>query len=573
VSIAKIAPAVAKVVAPAGKRRVRPSVTASSAQGSPHAHRAPPRTTLCGASYEYDADGNVIRRGGQYLRYDSDGRLECVGSAPGQCDIAVFRYDVDGTRISETTAAGSRILMGDLFEWEVGSSKATSNVMAFGRRIAYQYSWNQTLRPAWVPPGWELPVAPRWLGPGIALVALSLALAYLLWLAARGAAISRPLPAALQLLVMASLLIPNPAWAGGGGGATYLRRWISPDHLGNAVLYTEPGGAGVKRRVFEPFGKLVAQTATTEATPRLFTGQRYEASSGLYDFRARWYDPEAGRFLSVDPIVQEVADPQTHNAYGYVRNNPVNFVDPDGLGFLKGLLKALLVIVGLVMMVVGVVAMAIGYEWGSALVAAGWKVVQLGVVSNATSNLLADAGSSMDDPTMRTALLAGGVLRAQTMQANSFHASGETQSRSAGSAQTTCSDCAEPSYEFEILGAIYAGARIIYSGLRYGLPALGRWLANRGGREVVEEGAEQALKISPKIERQMARRGWTSQQVDEAVRSGKQVRAVNKATGNPATRYVHPDTGQSVVIDDVTGEVVHVGGPGFSYGLGSGDLP
>jgi hypothetical protein len=55
--------------------------------------------------------------------------------------------------------------------------------------------------------------------------------------------------------------------------------------------------------------------------------------------------------------------------------------------------------------------------------------------------------------------------------------------------------------------------------------------------------------------------------------SGSQFRAVNKATGNPATRYVHPTTGQSVIVDNVTGEVIHVGGPGFRYGAGSGDLP
>jgi hypothetical protein len=71
----------------------------------------------------------------------------------------------------------------------------------------------------------------------------------------------------------------------------------------------------------------------------------------------------------------------------------------------------------------------------------------------------------------------------------------------------------------------------------------------------------------------MARRGWTPQQIDEAVQSGKQVPAISKATGNPATRYVHPETGQSVVVDNVTGEVIHVGGPGFRYGPGSGDLP
>ena len=65
----------------------------------------------------------------------------------------------------------------------------------------------------------------------------------------------------------------------------------------------------------------------------------------------------------------------------------------------------------------------------------------------------------------------------------------------------------------------------------------------------------------------------TGEAIQEAVRSGRQVKAVNKATGNTATRYIHPKTGKSVVVDNVTGEVIHVGGPGFKYGPGSGDLP
>jgi RHS repeat-associated protein len=94
--------------------------------------------------------------------------------------------------------------------------------------------------------------------------------------------------------------------------------------------------------------------------------------------------------------------------------------------------------------------------------------------------------------------------------------------------------------------------------------------AAEGGRKLVE-GARYPL--APKIQGQLGNRGWTTEAIDEAVQSGQQVRAVNKATGNPATRHVHPTTGQSVVIDDVTGQVIHVGGPGFKYGPGSGDLP
>lgn len=79
--------------------------------------------------------------------------------------------------------------------------------------------------------------------------------------------------------------------------------------------------------------------------------------------------------------------------------------------------------------------------------------------------------------------------------------------------------------------------------------------------------------IGAKVGRQMGSRGWTEDAIQEAMSAGKRVKAVNKQSGNPATRYIHPTTGQSVVIDDVTGEVIHVGGPGFFYGPGSGDVP
>jgi RHS repeat-associated protein len=92
------------------------------------------------------------------------------------------------------------------------------------------------------------------------------------------------------------------------------------------------------------------------------------------------------------------------------------------------------------------------------------------------------------------------------------------------------------------------------------------------GEGEAEIGAE-GVSISAKVASQMEARGWTQESIQEALQSGDQVQAVNKATGNPATRYINPTTGQSVVLDDVTKEVIHVGGPGFKYGPGSGDLP
>jgi hypothetical protein len=65
---------------------------------------------------------------------------------------------------------------------------------------------------------------------------------------------------------------------------------------------------------------------------------------------------------------------------------------------------------------------------------------------------------------------------------------------------------------------------------------------------------------------QMQMRGWTPAQITEAIQVGQRFLAPNHVNpGHSATRYVHPTTGRSVVVDDVSGEVIHVGGDGFVY--------
>lgn len=61
----------------------------------------------------------------------------------------------------------------------------------------------------------------------------------------------------------------------------------------------------------------------------------------------------------------------------------------------------------------------------------------------------------------------------------------------------------------------------------------------------------------------MKDRGWTEEQIKEAIANGKATPTQGKK--GPATRYEHPDTGRSVTVDDTTGEVFQIGGDGFVY--------
>lgn len=61
-----------------------------------------------------------------------------------------------------------------------------------------------------------------------------------------------------------------------------------------------------------------------------FVGGTQDVSTGLTHLGAREYDPDTGRFISVDPVL-DVTDPQQMNAYGYSNNSPVSFSDPSGL--------------------------------------------------------------------------------------------------------------------------------------------------------------------------------------------------------------------------------------------------
>ena len=72
----------------------------------------------------------------------------------------------------------------------------------------------------------------------------------------------------------------------------------------------------------------IAQDTGGVASPFAFTGREFDAESGLYFYRLRYYNAVTGRFLQEDPIGFGAGDA---NVYRYVFNNPVNLIDPAGL--------------------------------------------------------------------------------------------------------------------------------------------------------------------------------------------------------------------------------------------------
>jgi RHS repeat-associated protein len=103
-------------------------------------------------------------------------------------------------------------------------------------------------------------------------------------------------------------------------------QYMHTDALGSPVAMTDQSRRVVERNEYEPYGKVLG--APVQDGPG-YTGHVSDAATGLSYMQQRYYDPEIGKFLSLDPVA-----PSTHrggfNRYSYVLNNPYTFKDPDG---------------------------------------------------------------------------------------------------------------------------------------------------------------------------------------------------------------------------------------------------
>ncbi len=123
-------------------------------------------------------------------------------------------------------------------------------------------------------------------------------------------------------------------------GSVVRTYYAMTDHLGTVHALTDSSGNIVESYKYDAWGRVLGvydnggnpltsdlgSPISVIGNRYLWQGREYSRSTGLYNFRARWYDPVTGRWLSKDPIGISGG----LNQYVFCNNNGVNFVDPLG---------------------------------------------------------------------------------------------------------------------------------------------------------------------------------------------------------------------------------------------------
>jgi RHS repeat-associated protein len=102
-----------------------------------------------------------------------------------------------------------------------------------------------------------------------------------------------------------------------------------PDGQGSVRALANSAGTITDTYRYDAYGNQTSSSGTTP-NPYRYAGQRLDDGTGLYQLRARSYDPGSGRFLSRDTAAVGLSDPAQLDRYVYVRDDPVDAFDPSG---------------------------------------------------------------------------------------------------------------------------------------------------------------------------------------------------------------------------------------------------
>jgi len=133
--------------------------------------------------------------------------------------------------------------------------------------------------------------------------------------------------AGILLLVLSGVVAAGTSYVYGNGqliahinSSGNITFYLS-DHLGSSSVISKENGKVIFSADYLPFG---LQSSGLGSFRYGFTRKEFDSDMGMNYFGARYYSPELGRFLTVDPVMQGFSP------YVYGNNNPLRYVDPDG---------------------------------------------------------------------------------------------------------------------------------------------------------------------------------------------------------------------------------------------------
>lgn len=113
------------------------------------------------------------------------------------------------------------------------------------------------------------------------------------------------------------------------GTTGYKYYYYLGDNLGNTrITFDSSTGTPLQKDDYMPFGMDITRSVSSPKTEYLYNRKELQEEIGQYDYGARLYDPIIGRWMSVDPLTEKM---RKSSPYNYVLNNPMRFVDPDGM--------------------------------------------------------------------------------------------------------------------------------------------------------------------------------------------------------------------------------------------------
>jgi RHS repeat-associated protein len=240
--------------------------------------------------YGYDAVGNRLNSLSATYSYNSSNEL--IASSDG----TTYKYDTNGNMFSKTTTEGTT-----QYAWDF-ENRLTAVTLPDGGVVRFQYD----------------PFGRR--------IKKSSAVGTTIYLY-DGANVIETLDTTGTVLARYTFTenIDEPLAAQHSGSLAFYHA----DALGSITSMTDGSGNPSVTYRYDAFGNLQPLSGPAPS-PYGYTGREYDEETGLYYYRARYYDPRSGRFLQEDPIGYAGGGP---NLYAYVANNPLNFVDPAGLQY------------------------------------------------------------------------------------------------------------------------------------------------------------------------------------------------------------------------------------------------